>query len=74
MAQPQRRETLHTTIDSPLGEPANWISDDWLRDKFERHAGRIYRSQHALGIAAAVLDGPLDMPACELAAQLRLGD
>jgi hypothetical protein len=42
-----------------------------LRDKFERHAGRIYGSQHAQAIAAAVLDEPLDMRARELAGQLR---
>ena len=66
-------ETLCKTIDAALGESANWISDDRLRDKFERHAGRIYGSQHAQAIAAAVLDGPLRMRARELAGQLRLG-
>jgi 2-methylcitrate dehydratase PrpD len=65
-------ETLCKTIDAPLGEPANWISDDRLRDKFQRHAGRIYGSHHAQAIAAAVLDGPLDLPMRELAGQLRL--
>ena len=66
-------ETLCKTIDAALGESANWISDDRLRDKFERHPGRIYGSQHAQAIAAAVLDGPLRMRARELAGQLRLG-
>jgi 2-methylcitrate dehydratase PrpD len=66
-------ETLCKTIDAPLGESANWISDDRLRDKFERHAGRIYGRQHAQAIAAAVLEGPLRTRARELAGQLRLG-
>ena len=66
-------ETLRKTIDTPLGEPANWINDDRLRDKFQRHAGRIYGSHHAQAIAATVLDGPLDLPVRNLAARLRLG-
>jgi 2-methylcitrate dehydratase PrpD len=65
-------ETLSTTVDLPLGEPQNWISDDRLRDKFQRHAGRVYGVEHAEAIAAAVLDGSPSMPMADLAAQLRL--
>jgi hypothetical protein len=70
---PKDPRTLRTTIDTPQGEPANWISDDQLRDKFEPHAGRIYGSHHAQAIAA-VLDGSIDLPVRDLAAQLRLGE
>ncbi|HYX98412.1 MAG TPA: hypothetical protein VE908_02480, partial [Mycobacterium sp.] len=65
-------EQIGTTIDLPLGEPANWISDDRLRDKFERHAGPIYGIQQSRGIATAVLDEPLGMSVRDLAARLRL--
>ena len=64
-------QTLCRTIDVPLGEPANWISDDALRDKFERHAGRIYGIRDARVIAATVLDAPLSTPIHELTALLR---
>jgi 2-methylcitrate dehydratase PrpD len=65
-------EQIGTTIDLPLGEPGNWISDDGLRDKFERHAGSIYGIQQSRWIAAAVLDEPLGMSVRELAVRLRL--
>jgi 2-methylcitrate dehydratase PrpD len=64
-------EQIGTTIDMPLGEPGNWISDLHLRDKFERHAGSIYGIPQSRGIATAVLDEPLGMSVRELAARLR---
>ncbi|HZC10168.1 MAG TPA: MmgE/PrpD family protein [Mycobacterium sp.] len=65
-------EQIGTTIDLPLGEPGNWISDDRLRDKFERHAGPIYGIPQSRGIATSVLDAPLGMSVRDLAARLRL--
>ncbi len=65
-------ETLRTTIDLPLGEPANWISDDRLRDKFDRHAGSVYGIEQSTSIAATVLDESPGIPVRELAARLRL--
>jgi len=62
---------LCKTIDVPLGEPTNWISDDLLRTKFERHACRIYGNRDAQTIAATVLDGPLSMPVGDVTRQLR---
>jgi 2-methylcitrate dehydratase PrpD len=65
-------ETLRTTIDLPLGEPANWISDDRLRDKFDRHARSVYGIEQSMSIAATVLDESPAIPVRELAARLRL--
>jgi 2-methylcitrate dehydratase PrpD len=63
--------TLCGSVDVPLGEPANWLSDDALRDKFERHAGRIYGIRDARVIAAAVLHAPMSTPIHELTTLLR---
>jgi 2-methylcitrate dehydratase PrpD len=65
-------ETVRTTVEVPLGEPANWISDDQLREKFEFHAGDIYGSALTQRIAAAVLEQPLHTPVRDLTELLRL--
>jgi 2-methylcitrate dehydratase PrpD len=64
-------QIVRTTINVPLGEPANWISDNQLREKFERHAGDTF-GEGSKSIATAVLHMPLDMPVRDLTAQLRL--
>jgi 2-methylcitrate dehydratase PrpD len=64
-------QIVRRTINVPLGEPANWISDNQLREKFERHASDTF-GEGSKSIATAVLHKPLDMPVRDLTAQLRI--